>query len=42
MIFHVHEVEGFDRNDLQYFMPTKCKSLTGDIYDTSRPRSGKI
>ena len=41
-IFHVHEVERFDWSDLQYFMATKCKSVTGDIYDTSCPQNGKF
>ena len=37
-IFHVHKVEKFNRKDLQYFMSTGWKSLTGEAYNISYPR----
>ena len=42
MIFHVHEVEKVNWRTVQYFLPTKWKSLTGEIYDTSCTESAKV
>ena len=42
MIFHVHEVEKVNWRTVQNFLPTKWKSLTGEIYDTSCTESAKV
>ena len=41
-IFHVHEVEKFNRRTLLDFMPKKWKVLAGKLYCISCPRSEKL
>ena len=40
--FHVHGVENVSWRTLLYFMLTKLKSLTGEIYNISCPRGGNV
>ena len=40
-IFHVREVEKFNWKEQLHFMCTGWKSLTGEAYNISSPRSGK-
>ena len=41
-VIHVHKVEKFNWRTVRYFMFTKYKSVTGDIYDTLCSQSGKF
>ena len=41
-IVHVQKVKKFTWSDLRYLLFTKCKTLTGEPYDISCPRNGKV